>query len=94
MNILAKADELVNGDRAKDYGHPLDNHSVTAEMFSAFVARKYGLNVTFQAEDVAVFNMVQKIARLSNSPGHMDSLVDIAGYAATYQMILDKRETK
>ncbi len=96
MNILLEADRLVNGDRGAAYGHPLDNHSTTGDLFHEFLRRKYGRTCpSITAEDVCIFNMLQKIARLANTPDHLDSLVDIAGYAANYQMILDKRkETK
>lgn len=35
--------------------------------------------------------MIQvKIARLLNTPDHLDSVVDIAGYANTYALILER----
>ena len=33
-----------------------------------------------------------KMSRLCNSPKHIDSIIDIAGYARTIAMILDKEE--
>ena len=37
---------------------------------------------SFNSYDVAVMMALLKVARLSNSPNHMDSWVDLAGYAA------------
>ncbi len=95
MSVLETAQKLVHGDRGAVYGHPLENHSTTADMFHAFMAKKYGVACgAVSAEDVCIFNMLQKIARLANTPGHVDSLVDIAGYAENYKMILDKRQNE
>lgn len=93
MNILETASQIVDGDRGRDYGHPLDNHTTTADLFHTFLQRKYGAKCPgLTAEDVCIANILQKVARLANSPDHIDSLVDIAGYARNYQMILEKRK--
>lgn len=95
MNILDTANKIVFGARAKDYGSPLDNHGATAELFTAYLRRKYGTHtyfLTITAEDVCVFNILQKVSRLANTPDHIDSLVDIAGYAQNYAMCLEARK--
>ena len=38
----------------------------------------------------ALYMIQVKVARLLNSPEHVDSIVDIAGYANTYNMILER----
>lgn len=92
-SVLQEAQRYVHGNRAADYGHPLDNHSTTAEMVSAFLARKYGIRVPLVAEDIAVFNILQKVSREANAPKR-DTAVDIAGYAENLQMIRDERERR
>lgn len=86
--ILDAAKEAVHGDRNRDYGHPIVNHTCTAKMFGAFYARRHGVAVTFDAIDVCAFNICQKLSRLANSPDHVDSLIDIAGYAENWASVL------
>jgi hypothetical protein len=93
-NILLEADGLIHGDRNSAYGHPLDNHSTTAAMLTAFLRRKYGGAITLDADDVCMFNILQKAARLANTPGHRDSLVDIAGYAGNIEMVQAERKAR
>lgn len=85
MSILLQAEELIHGARNKDYGAPLDDFSKTAKMWSAVL----GTEVT--AEQVALCMICVKISRLCNTPGHLDSVIDIAGYAGTYEMVRDER---
>ena len=87
-NILYEADKLTSGDRGRDYGHPLDDYTRTAALWSAYL----GLTVT--AEQAQVCMMLVKISRLKNSPAHHDSLVDIAGYARTYEMTIEERKVR
>lgn len=98
-NILQEADRLIHGDRNKQYGHPLDNHSTTAEFFSAYlraVARR-GKTV-IDAEDVCMLNILQKVSREATSgAGKRDTITDIAGYAGNIEMVRDEvalRKTK
>lgn len=90
-NILVTAQNIVDGPRQLAYGHPEENHSCTSDMIRAFLARKYGQGGEFDALDVCIVNILQKVSRLANTPDHMDSLVDICGYARNYQMILERR---
>jgi len=92
MSILTDAQEAVDGARARDYGHPAANHGTTAEMFRQWRQRRYGApfgETDFDAIDVCAFNIIQKLSRLANTPDHLDSLVDIAGYARNWEMILE-----
>lgn len=88
MSILDEAAAAVHGPRASDYGAPHVNHACTAALMLSYLERKYGA-ASFDALDVCAFNVLQKISRLANTPDHHDSLVDIAGYAANWEMILD-----
>ncbi len=85
-DILTKANELIGGDRAQDYGSVKDNFERTGQMWNLYLSGRgiYDNNSTEQIEaaDVAILNILQKISRLANSPDHLDSWMDIAGYAA------------
>jgi len=90
-NILEEANELIHGDRSEFYGHPLDNHSLTAEYFNVYMAhRKPG---PLNAEDICWFNVFQKIAR-AQFRKKRDNLTDIAGYAGNIEMIWDELERR
>jgi hypothetical protein len=82
--ILEEAQRLVHGDRQADYGHPLDDFTRTAAMWSAIL----GAAVT--AEQVGLCMMAVKISRQCNKPKR-DNLTDAAGYAATVQMCVEER---
>ena len=95
-DILTTAETIVNGDRQADYGHPRDNHGCTAAMMEAYMHRRFQSDIKaglpsrlFTARDVCVFNILQKVSRLANTPTHADSLVDIVGYALNMAMIQD-----
>lgn len=79
------AQRLTFGDRHDDYGHPLDDFSRTGALWSAVL----GVDVT--AEQVALCMALVKISRLCNTPDHWDSVVDLAGYANCYGMVLTER---
>lgn len=84
--ILDEAAKLVYGARNQSYGHPRENFSNIASFWNAWMdARK---ETIFTPTDVAVMNILQKVARLANTPDHRDSLVDIAGYSATIERLI------
>ena len=76
LNLAAKA---VNGPRQDDYGSPRENFERVARMFNCYKGAAFD---KLTAEDVAVLNIIQKLSRLSETPGHKDSWVDVAGYAS------------
>jgi hypothetical protein len=75
-DILNEAMEIVHKDRNANYGNPEDNFKQIAELWTAYKKQP------FTSADVAVMNMLIKVARLSTNPAHHDSAVDVAGYAA------------
>ena len=75
LTILDKAKKTVDNKREEEYGHPKHHFSKTASVFNALK----GTNLT--AQDIADFFMVDKLVRRQTSPGDLDHLVDIAGYA-------------
>lgn len=100
VSVLVEAESLVNGARNSDYGHPLDNHTTTAELFTAYLKRKYGpvIDLTIMyggldADDICWFNILQKCSRDANAPKR-DNLVDAAGYAENIQIVRDERDRR
>jgi hypothetical protein len=84
--VNQQADELVEGHRGTDYGHPSIDLGRTAKLWSAL------MDFDFTASDVAQMMRMVKESRLRNSPRHRDSLVDICGYARTQEMVWEKEE--
>jgi hypothetical protein len=82
--ILQEAQRLVHGDRQAAYGHPLDDFTRTAAMWSAIL----GHAVT--AEQVGLCMIAVKVSRQCNAPKR-DNMTDAAGYAATVQMVVEER---
>ena len=85
-DLLREALRIVTGARRASYGKPEDNFATFAGLWNTFCRRR-GLDFTdpeqgFTAGDTAVMMILLKCARLGESPGHVDSVVDIAGYAA------------
>ena len=75
--ILEQAGNLINGDRAKDYGDAYLNHMRIAAFWNNYLDHSANIAPT----DVAVMMMLVKVARLM-SGWKDDSFVDICGYAA------------
>lgn len=103
--ILETAQGLVYGDRNNAYGHPTGNFQDIADLQNAYlgiVARRPSVRMeTMQTIDwddsqlspidVAIMNILQKVARLSKNQTHMDSITDIAGYAACMERIVKNK---
>ena len=87
MNVLDEANGLVHGNRGADYGHPLDDFTRTAKIWSAI------LGCPVSAEQVGLCMIGVKLSRQCNRPKR-DNMVDAAGYAETVQMCIDERERR
>lgn len=74
-DILQEASDLINGQRAQDYGDVTDNFKTIAEMWEAYTG------VSFGPHDVSMMMVLVKVARQRHGY-HRDSNIDIAGYAA------------
>lgn len=72
--ILDEANRLTHGDRDKNYGTPYQNHLRIAKIWSVIL----GIEVT--PSQVALCMTGVKIARLVETPNHLDSFVDGAAY--------------
>lgn len=80
-SALDEAMKLVHGKRQDEYGHPLDDFSRTASLWTEILGHPVAPG------QVALCMIAVKLSRLVNTPGHHDSIVDIAGYAETYHMV-------
>ena len=74
--ILEKAEEMINGPRAKDYGDAYKNHERIAKMWSVLLEKEVSVAQVYQCM------IVVKLSRLIETPNHEDSYVDICGYSA------------
>lgn len=79
-SILEEAHRLVNGPRQGDYGHPADDFSRTAQIWSAI------LDIEVTPQQVGLCMAGVKLSRECNAHKR-DNLVDLAGYAETVEMV-------
>lgn len=83
--LLQKAEEIINGARQESYGTPEKNFSRIGVLWGVQLERyvrsaKPGDPVP--PELVAALMVQVKMARLIETPDHIDSWLDTAGYAA------------
>lgn len=75
-DILTTANELINGERDYVYGSPQENFERISALWSVVLQHKV------YPQQAAVMMALVKIARLVNSPDHLDSYLDSCGYLA------------
>lgn len=85
-SICAEADRIVVGERRSAYGHPIDNFTLTGQLWAPILGLE---EVT--AEQVGLCMIQVKVAREAFSPKR-DNLVDIAGYAKCNDLIRTARK--
>lgn len=73
---LDQAAKAVLNDRNATYGAPEDVFSEIAEAWQAVFGYE------FTAVDVALALVMLKVVRAKHNPRHIDSWIDMAGYAA------------
>ena len=87
--IMTKTEKLFDEaittiqSRGVVYGHPYYNMERISKLVSSY------LEYPVMPHDICIFNILQKISRLQESPGHHDSLVDIAAYIGIYKTVYD-----
>lgn len=82
-NVLERANEIVQ-ERGKSYGHPFEDYSRTAQMWSAIL----GVHIT--ADQCIKCMIAVKLSRLSKTPDHQDSIDDLAGYSWCLDEVVKK----
>jgi hypothetical protein len=78
--LLEHAAGLVNR-RRREYGEPADLFEQVAQRWSLV----FGIQVTAAQVVIALLDL--KLTRLSRDPKHLDSIVDVAGYAAVLREV-------
>lgn len=79
LEIFKRVNKIVK-DRGVYYGHPMQNHQRTADLWSAY------LGIKISTRQVCILNSLQKISRDAHvrKPDNID---DIIGYMANIAMI-------
>ena len=80
--ILDLSKELINGQRAKDYGDAFDNHNRIAEGWNIITNSALVSHGALTAQHVVLMMDWVKTARLLNTLDHDDSWIDKVGYSA------------
>tara|TARA_R110002153_G_scaffold58839_1_gene161100 strand:+ start:315 stop:620 length:306 start_codon:yes stop_codon:yes gene_type:complete len=80
--ILDTAKELINGDRAKDYGDAFDNFGRIAAGWNAIIQEAMKTHGHVNEQHIALMMDWLKTARLLNDLSKEDSWIDKCGYSA------------
>ena len=80
--LFNNATALVH-ERGVVYGHAIYNMDRIAKSVSAYI------DYPVSAHDIPIINILQKISRLAETPGHEDSIVDICASMAIYKMCIE-----
>ncbi len=81
QTALSLATDAIT-DRQSSYGTPASNFARVAAFWNAILSDKLKGEHPISAADVAMMMSALKLARLVNSPDHLDSAVDGAAYLA------------
>lgn len=80
--ITEAAQSAVYGDRESDYGHPREDFTRQAILYTGLLQHKLADGAYVEAEDIARLMIATKLARDVHSPKR-DNRVDGAGYFLT-----------
>jgi hypothetical protein len=80
VEIIAKAGELVGGDRAQTHGDKHRNFANIASLWNAYLQAKNGAAI--EASDVGHMMALLKIARTQSGAMNDDDAIDAIGYIA------------
>jgi hypothetical protein len=78
--VLAKATDAVMGARNNTYGPPTHDFDRSAGVLTSLGFQFRGRRI--HSHHIAMIQIAVKLSRLTWSPNHEDSWVDLAGYAA------------
>lgn len=92
IEFLDEVKDIVT-EREGQHGKPAKTHGVIAELWSIYLSEKIGISVKIDGADVAMMQIEAKIGRfISGQSDHMDTVLDIAGYAACAGEIVSERQ--
>jgi len=92
FSLLQAAEATIHGPRQDDYGDKLQNFTQIAMLWQGLFATKLQPAARITPEDVALAMIQVKISRLAKSPDHLDSILDVAGYAGCFnELQLDRK---
>lgn len=80
------ATKAVTSERGAVYGHPADDFARVNQMEQAIKGCPDPLIRH------VLYMICVKVSRLASTPSHIDSLIDIAGYARTGAMVLERQK--
>lgn len=84
--VLAIAGRYVNGERDQTHGNPAITFDRIAGLWSVY------LGVTVTPADVCAMMILFKTGRIMGNKQHVDSWIDVAGYAACGAEVADAKE--
>lgn len=79
--LLEEAAKITNGERQDHYGTPENNFARIAALWNNYLGIQ-DAHFLLGPSDVAAMMILLKVARLASDSKHLDSWVDIAGYAS------------
>jgi hypothetical protein len=82
----------ATADRGLNYGRPEANFDRIAARWRVHLLNRFGVDLAIDGASVSMMMIDVKLARLENYAGHLDSWVDLAGYAACGAEIATKQE--
>lgn len=85
-SIIDEAKRIVGGDRQNSYGHPYNDFSRTATMWSGLLSEKLAPGQTIKPEEVGMMMVLLKMSRHMNKKKR-DNLTDAHGYLITVDMV-------
>lgn len=92
--VLDTAKDLINNDRAKEYGDAFDTHALIAYGWNIIVNRAHERSGKITPAHVALMMDWLKTVRLLQNIHHEDSWVDKAAYSALGGEISERQGDK
>lgn len=77
---LTKTIDLVDGDRDKKHGDPTETMTRFAELLRAYLGNRSAGSI--EPVDAAAVGVLHKLSRTGFDPYHLDSWLDVMGYAS------------
>jgi hypothetical protein len=90
FDVLEAATATV-ADREDAYGKPADSFETVAQIWNAILGPDT-LKEPLNGADVVMLMIGLKLARLTVTPDHADSQVDLAGYASLLSEVTSKQK--